>query len=89
MRVSTIGGDVNAIEGFIYECCIRDLNGKIEEFTAQGLDKVTGPLDNLLSTEEIRKMFPDYDGSCKLSVTRPMDFMTIKSQLAAGESYES
>ena len=34
MRVSTIRGDVNTIEGVMYQCQIADREGNIEEFAA-------------------------------------------------------
>ena len=38
MRVSTLGGAIKVIYGVVYQCQIKDLDGKKEEFFAQGLD---------------------------------------------------
>ena len=58
MRVCTLGGDIRDIDGELYKCRIRDLDGNVHEFTAYGLDEVTGSLGRPLSLQQIQKLFP-------------------------------
>ena len=58
MVVYTLGGDTKQIDGIVYKCKIKDLDGKIHEFIAHGLDDVTGTLGQPLSMMQIRNLFP-------------------------------
>ena len=41
LRVTTLGGVVQEIDGVVYDCQIKDQKGKIHRFTAHGLDQVS------------------------------------------------
>ena len=58
MMVCTLGGEVMEIDGVVYQCKIRDLDGKVHEFVAHGLDDVTGELGQPLTLMQIQKLFP-------------------------------
>ena len=58
MTVCTLGGEVMEIDGVVYQCKIRDLDGKVHEFVAHGLDDVTGELGQPLTLMQIQKLFP-------------------------------
>ena len=46
MSVTTLGGEETVRDSRIYQCRIRDKEGKIYEFEAIGLEEVTGPWAN-------------------------------------------
>ena len=53
----TLGGEEKDIEGRIYDCQIRDLEGIVHQFKTHSLDKVTGNLGDALSREVLWKLF--------------------------------
>ena len=75
LRVTTLGGAIQEIDSVIYSCKIKDQNGKVFEFTAHGLDTVTGNLGTSLSKEIMQQMFPNLVGGHKLSGTSPVDYL--------------
>ena len=75
LRVTTLGGQVQEIDGVIYDCKIKDQKGKILEFSAHGLEEVTGNLGNPLSKDVMSKMFPDIVGGHKLSGATTVDYL--------------
>ena len=58
MCIVTLGGDVKIIDGVIYVCKIRDLNGRVSKFKALGLEAITKPMECPLTIRQLRKMFP-------------------------------
>ena len=44
MRVCTLGGDVKEMEEEVYRCKIKDLDGRLHEFVAHGMERITGSL---------------------------------------------
>ena len=75
MRVLTIGGDMKTIDGIIYRCQISYQDGNVEEFVAHGLDEVTGTLQNPLSEQQLRKIFPGNSAVRKLVGTQRVDYL--------------
>ena len=75
LRVTTLGRAVQEINGVIYDCRIKDQKGKVHEFTAHGLDEVTGVLGTPLSKEVMRQLFPNIVGSHKLSGIETVDYL--------------
>ena len=78
MMVCTLGGDVKEIDGVVYQCKIRDLDGKVHEFVAHGLDNVTGSLGQPLTLVQIQKLFPHIKSEKekrKLIGTTQVDFL--------------
>lgn len=75
IRVLTIGGDVKTIDGIIYRCQISDQNSNDKEFVAHGQDEVTGTLQNPLSEQQLRKMFPGNPVVHKLVGTHRVDYL--------------
>ena len=75
MRVLTIGGDVKTIDGIIYRSQISNQDGNVQEFVAHRLDKVTGTLQNPLSEQQLRKMFPGNPAVHKLVGTQRVDYL--------------
>ena len=57
--VWTLRGKEKEIEGRVYDCQIRDLEGKTYEFKTHSLDKVTGDLEDAPSKGVLQKLFPD------------------------------
>ena len=58
MTVCTLGGDVKEIDGVVYRCRIKDLDGREHEFLAHGLDEVTGRLSHPMTTRQVGELFP-------------------------------
>ena len=58
MRVCTLGGDVKEMEGELYRCKIKDLDGKLHEFVAHGMERITGSLGKPLNMLLVQKLFP-------------------------------
>ena len=58
LLVCTLGGDVKEIDGFIYNCHIKDIDGKTHSFVAHGMDEVTGKLGQPLTIQQIKMLFP-------------------------------
>ena len=75
LRVTTLGGNIQDIDSVIYNCRIKDQNGRIHEFTAHGLDQVTGNIGASIDKEVMKRMFPDIMGSHKLSSSSPVDYL--------------
>ena len=70
-----LGGQVQEIDGVVYDCKIRDQKGKIVEFSAYGLAEVTGSLGDPLGKDVMRKLFPDVVGGHKLSGATTVDYL--------------
>ena len=75
LRVTTLGGKIQEIDSVIYSCKVKDQSGKIHEFTAHGLEKVTGTIEASLSKDVMRRMFPDIVGGHKLSEASTVDYL--------------
>ena len=75
LRVSTLGGDIKEVDGVIYQCKIKDTKGKVHEFSAHGLDQVTGSLGEPLSREHMKKLFPHVIGCHKLTGAAEVDYL--------------
>ena len=75
LRVVTLGGRVEEIDGVIYHCSIKDQNGKIYKFFAHGLDTVTGHLGDPLSKDTMKKLFPDIIGAHTMTGASSVDYM--------------
>ena len=75
LRVTMLGGQVQEIDGVVYDCKIRDQKGKIVEFSAYGLAEVTGSLGDPLGKDVMRKLFPDVVGGHKLSGATTVDYL--------------
>ena len=75
LRVVTLGGQVQEINGLIYDCQIKDQQGKIHKFTAHGLDQVTGALGRSLSKNIMKQLFPNVIGAHALSVDAEVDYL--------------
>jgi hypothetical protein len=58
MMVCTLGGDQKEIDGMVYRCRIKDLDGKVHEFQAHGMDQVTGDLGHPLNLQQVKQLFP-------------------------------
>ena len=58
-RFGLLRGKEKEIEGRVYDCQIRDLEGKTYEFKTHSLDKVTGDLEDAPSKGVLQKLFPD------------------------------
>ena len=54
LRVSTLGGNVQEIDGVIYRCKVKDQKGRVHEFYAHGLDEVTGDLGGPISSNVMK-----------------------------------
>ena len=75
LRVTTLGGAIQEIDGVIYNCKVKDQKGRVYEFTAHGLDEVTGSLGHPLSKEVMQKLFPNIIGGHKLSGADTVDYL--------------
>ena len=75
LRVLTLGGDIKEIDGLLYECKIRDLEDNVHEFTAHGLNEVTGHLSTVLSKDLMEKLFPDVAGAYKVCGASQVDYL--------------
>ena len=75
LRVITLGGDLKEIDGVIYDCKIRDLEGNVYEFSAHGLDNVTGNLSTVLDESLMRKLFPNVNGVHKMGGAGQVDYL--------------
>ena len=75
MRALTIGGYVKTIDNIIYKCQISDQDGNIEELVAHGLGEVTGSLQNPLTEQQLRKMFPGNSNVRKLVGTKRVNYL--------------
>ena len=62
-NVVTLGGKVQEIDGVIYECSIKDQQGRVYKFFAHGLEQATGHLGAPLSKEVMKKLFPNIIGA--------------------------
>ena len=58
LRVSTLGGNVQEIDGVIYRCKVKDQKGRVHEFYAHGLDEVTGDLGGPINKKRHETAFP-------------------------------
>ena len=58
LRVLTLGGAVQEIDGVIYRCKVLDQKGNVYEFSAHGLDSVMGDLGSPISKEVMKKTIP-------------------------------
>ena len=72
-EVITLGGDIKEIDGVIYDCKIRDLEGNVYEFSAHGLD--TGNLSRVLDENLMRKLFPNVNGVHKMGGAGQVDYL--------------
>ena len=75
LRVITLGGDVKEIDGVLYQCEIKDLDGNRYQFLAHGLEQVTGFLETNLSKELMRKLFPGIIGGYKMCGAKQVDYL--------------
>ena len=75
LRVVTLGGQIQEIDGIIYECSVKDQQGRVYSFSAHGLDEVTGHLGTPLSKEVMRKLFPDIKGVHNMTGASRVDYM--------------
>ena len=55
LKVVTLGGQIQEIDGVIYSSSIKDQKGKVHKFLAHGLDEVTGHLGNPWSQGTMQK----------------------------------
>ena len=58
LKVSTLGGNVVEKASTLYDCHIRDEAGVLHSFTAYGLEKVVGEIENSLNMDMLRELFP-------------------------------
>ena len=75
LTVVTLGGKVQEIDGVIYECSIKDQQGRVYKFFAHGLEQVTGHLGAPLSKEVMKKMFPNIIGAHTMTGASNVDYM--------------
>ena len=75
LKVVTLGGQIQEIDGVIYSCSIKDQKGKVYKFLAHGLDEVTGHLGNPLSKSTMQKLFPDIKGAHTMTGASRVDYM--------------
>ena len=61
MSVTTLGGDTKVYESLVYDCKIRDKDGRSYEFEAFGLESVTGYMGQLVMPT-LKKLFPRVTG---------------------------
>ena len=80
LRVSMLGGHLKEIDGVIYQCKVRDQNGKVYEFEAHGLDEVTGEMGRPISKEIMRQLFPNVIGAHSMSGVAKVDYLIGLSQ---------
>ena len=73
LKVVTLGGHIREIDGVIYQCKIKDQSGKVYEFHAHGLDRVTGDLGHALGKETPFKRSMAWDKKCiEIPLTPPL-----------------
>ena len=75
LRVTTLGGVIQEIDGVVYTCSIKDQTGKVHSFKAHGLDEVTGVLGKPISKGIMKQMFPDVVGVHKLAGASSVDYL--------------
>ena len=75
LRVRTLGGEEMEIDGRIFKCRIRDQKGQIYEFSAHGLDEVTGDLGSGPTEAVMRKIFPHMQGAIKYACEQRVDYL--------------
>ena len=75
LRVTTLGGQIQEIDGVIYRCQIKDQKGKILEFYAHGLEEVTGSVGRPIAREALKQMFPDIMGTHRLTGATTVDYL--------------
>ena len=75
LKVTTLGGKIQEIDGVIYDCKVKDQKGRYYRFFAHGLDEVKGTLGRPLSANVMRKMFPNVVGVQSLSGAETVDYL--------------
>ena len=75
LQVATLGGHIREIDGVIYTCRVKDQKGRIYEFQAHGLDRVTGDLGRAIDKNVMRQLFPDIIGAHSLTGSSEVDYL--------------